>query len=414
MQAFRNCSFLLTIAVASLAGLALFVRAPAAKAQDATPTPQPHGNANCLMCHADPDFTGNLPDGETVSLHVDPGTYYRSVHADAGLECLACHANQKDYPHRSSQLTCLECHAELGGDPQTTYQPLSVMLAYADSRAITIEANESCRACHAEKFEEAVDSAHARVLAGGNREAPLCVDCHGSHDITPPDEPRARISQTCAKCHQAVYTTYRTSIHGMALETESNPDVPTCVDCHGVHSVRGPRDPAFRNDTIAICGGCHGDKARMDKYGISTEVFETYLDDFHGRTVNFFRRETTNIASNKATCFDCHGIHNIRSPEDPLSTVYPTNLQRTCQQCHADATIAFPQAWLSHYSPTWERTPVLFIVNTFYQIMIPTLILGFVGYIGLDARRRIVHHHQSHNTSTDEEEYDDDTEESGD
>ncbi len=402
----------LTLFILFIALLAVVItaRVPLAVAQEVTPTPQPHGNANCLMCHSDPGFTGNLPTGETVSLHVNPGTYYRSVHADAGLECLACHTDQKNYPHQTSQLTCLECHGELGGDKQTQYQPLSVALSYPNAREITLVANEACRACHAEKFEEAMDSAHARVLAGGNRDAPVCVDCHGSHDITPPDQPRARISQTCARCHQAVYTSYRASVHGSALENESNPDVPTCVDCHGVHSVRGPRDPDFRDDTIAICGGCHADKARMEKYGVSTDVFQTYLDDFHGRTVNFFRRKNDNIASNKAACFDCHGIHNIRRPDDPLSTVYPANLQHTCQQCHSDAGITFPQAWLSHYMPTWEHNPILFAVNTLYQIMIPTLTLGFIGYIGLDARRRIAHYRRIARPPEDEESYDHDTE----
>ena len=384
----------LLVAAAIGTGLAMPTRISARlqELQATPPGPPPHGNANCLMCHSDPDFKGLLPSGETVSLFVNPATYYQSIHAPAGLECLACHTTQKDYPHQlTAQVTCLECHGDLGGDSQTQYEPLVVSLSYPDLRAITLAANEACRACHDANFEEARDSAHAQVQAGGNREAPVCVDCHGSHDITSPGEPRAKISHTCAKCHQSVYTTYRTSVHGAALEAEGNPDVPTCVDCHGVHSVRGPRDSAFRNDTIATCGRCHGDKQLMDKYGISTDVLQTYLGDFHGRTVDFFRRQEGGLPSNKATCFDCHGIHNIRKPDDPLSTVYPANLQKTCEQCHADASITFPQAWLSHYIPTWERTPVLYAVNLAYKLAIPTLVGGFIGYIGLDARRRLAH-----------------------
>ncbi len=378
------------VIVLGLIGLSLALQVPEALAQMTTPTPDLHGNANCLMCHSDPSFTGNLPGGETISLYVDPGQYYRSVHADAGLECLACHVGQKAYPHAASaQVSCSACHQSLEDVQNTAYRPLSVALDYPDARAVTLTFNESCRACHADKFEESVDSAHVRVQAGGNRYAPVCVDCHGSHDITPPDQPRARISQTCATCHLAVYSTYRASVHGAALEEESNPDVPTCVDCHGVHNVRGPRDPGFRNDMIAVCGGCHADEERMAKYGISTAVFQTYLEDFHGRTVNFFRRKADNIPSNKATCFDCHGIHNIRSPDDPHSTVYPENLQHTCQQCHADANITFPEAWLGHYIPTWEKTPLLYAVNVAYSYLVPITVGGFLLYIGLDARRRL-------------------------
>jgi predicted CXXCH cytochrome family protein len=346
-------------------------------------------DTNCLMCHADPDFKGSFQNGELISLYVDSGEYEQSVHGPAGLECLACHTGISQYPHHvEEQVTCLDCHPDEGGQPDTLYATLRVQLSYADHREMTLDINESCRSCHEEEFEVAGDSAHVRVLEGGNRDAPVCVDCHGDHNISPPVEPRSKISHTCGTCHRAAYSTYRTSIHGTALDTESNPDVPTCTDCHGVHSVRGPRDAAYRNDSITICGGCHSDEVLMDKYDISTDVFQTYLDDFHGRTVDLFRRQDAGNPSNKAVCFDCHGIHNIRPVDDPHSTIYPTNLQHTCQQCHEEANITFPRAWVSHYLPTWEDTPALYAVNTAYRILIPLTIGGFMIYIGLDARKR--------------------------
>ncbi|MEW5960600.1 MAG: cytochrome c3 family protein [Chloroflexota bacterium] len=340
------------------------------------------------MCHSDPDFKGSFQNGESISLHVDYGEYKQSVHGPAGLECLACHTDISRYPHHAEeQVTCVDCHPDEGGTPEAGNTTLRVQLSFVDRREMTLTINEACRSCHEQEFEVAGDSAHVRVLKGGNRFAPVCVDCHGSHNISPADEPRARISHICGTCHKAVYSTYLTSVHGAALNVESNPDVPTCTDCHGVHSVRGPRDSAFRDDSIAICGGCHANQTMMEKYGISTQVFQTYLADFHGRTVDFFRRQGGN-PSNEAVCFDCHGIHNIRKPDDPLSTVYPTNLQHTCQQCHEDANITFPRAWLSHFAPTLKETPVLYAVNLIYQILIPLTIGGFMLYIGLDANRR--------------------------
>jgi hypothetical protein len=68
--------------------------------------------------------------------------------------------------------------------------------------------------------------------------------------------------------------------------------------------------------------------------------------------------------------------------------VYPANLQRTCQQCHEEASIQFPAAWLSHYMPEWEHTPALVVVDRAYQMLIPLVIGGFAVYIGLDANRR--------------------------
>lgn len=350
------------------------------------PDTEPH--SNCLMCHANPQFTGVFENREEISLYVSQDHYSRSVHGKKGLQCVACHPNIAGYPHSDAkQVTCLECHDEKGGNMETKFAAMRVELPYAEPRALSLPINEYCRPCHQKEFDSTIDSAHVKVLNSGNTQAPVCLDCHGSHEVMPPDEPRAKISQTCAKCHEAVYSSYRSSVHGAALENDSNPDVPTCIDCHGVHSVRGPRDPSFRGDSIVVCGKCHNNPTLMEKYGISTEVFNTYLDDFHGRTVNLFR-EKGGLSSNKAVCFDCHGIHNIRRVDDPLSSVYPTNLQKTCQQCHQEASIRFPQAWLSHYTPSWEKTPLLYAVNLAYKWLISVTLGGFMLYIGLDARKR--------------------------
>lgn len=350
---------------------------------------QDERSENCLMCHADPDFVGRFQNDELVSLYTDDADYESSVHGPAGLNCVACHTELTRYPHHDDQQICIACHPEEGGDEETVSQPLRAQLPYADRREMVLSINESCRSCHEHEFEVAVDSAHVRVLQGGNRDAPVCVDCHGGHEIARLSTlPRAELAYMCGTCHKAVYSTYRSSVHGAALEEESNPDVPTCIECHGVHNVRGPRDSPYRNDSIAICGGCHANHALMDKYGLATDVFETYLDDFHGRTVNLFRTQSEATQSHKAVCFDCHGIHNIRPVDDSLSTVYPSNLQHTCQQCHEDASIQFPDAWLSHYLPTLEHTPALVVINWAYQILIPLVIGSFLIYIGLDISRR--------------------------
>jgi predicted CXXCH cytochrome family protein len=40
---------------------------------------------------------------------------------------------------------------------------------------------------------------------------------------------------------------------------------------------------------------------------------------------------------NVATCVSCHGIHGIRPPDDPQSSVFALNVAETCAQCHASA-----------------------------------------------------------------------------
>ncbi len=353
----------------------------------ATPAGNPHETGDCLACHTKPGMTTKFADGEVISITYDPQQHTSQIHT--GLNCVACHENQRKYPHvKSTNDGCTLCHWQISGNAQPP-ATLAFDNTYQDPRALTLEISQACGKCHGDMAQAVSDSAHARVMADGNRYAPVCVDCHGSHDITPvTGAPRSLIPQICSKCHLAEYTTYLTSVHGAALLDNGNPDVPTCGDCHGIHKISGPSDASFRADSIEVCGKCHSNKALMDKYGISTAVLTTYLDDFHGRTVNFFRL-TGETQVTKATCYDCHGIHNIRKPDDPLSQVYPTNLQKTCGQCHTDANIRFPQAWLGHQIPTAQKMPVLFAVNTIYSVFIPLVIGGFGVYILLDARRRL-------------------------
>lgn len=394
---FFSLIFFTSVSQAAESQQASFADATVTPVPQASPTAIPAdlsmahqgGADSCLMCHGHKQLQGVAKNLDAIELSITLADFQDSVHNKAGLGCTSCHASMITYPHRENkQVTCTECHGEdVSQINIDNLMPVSVQLPYDSKRAMVIKLNDACRTCHEQQFAVATDSAHMRVLDSGNLEAPLCVDCHGSHNVQPPDQPRSKIAKTCSTCHASVYSSYESSVHGQAL-SEGNQDVPTCVDCHGVHSVRGPRDTAFRNDSIVMCGNCHGNKELMKKYNISSEVFNTYVDDFHGRTVNLFREQNQGISSTKAVCFDCHGIHNIRKPSDPLSSVNPANLMKTCQQCHEDANERFSGAWLGHYAPTMESMPVLFGVNLFYKLVIPGTLGFFAVYIALDARKR--------------------------
>jgi predicted CXXCH cytochrome family protein len=375
----------------------------------AVDSPHDEENANCMMCHGNPDFHGIFENNESVSLYVEESELMSSVHADAGLKCVACHTNVSSYPHSNkSQLNCMTCH-EFGNQTETKYPSLVVKMPYENKRAMVLEINDKCRTCHEDEYQSTEGSAHEKVFESGNTNAPVCVDCHGGHNTIKPGSPRRTIVDICGRCHESVMTSFNVSVHGETLlKDPTNPDVPTCINCHGVHNVRGPRQVTFRGDSVVTCGGCHKDETLMKKYGISTDVFDTYLNDFHGRTVTLFQ-EAGETSSNKATCYDCHGIHNIRRPTDSLSSVYPDNLQHTCQQCHADATIRFPAAWLSHNEITLEKSPLLFSLNIAYTwFLIPGTIGMFLLYIVLDARRRWLDKHSvlQDLVEEDDEEYD--------
>ena len=278
-------------------------------------------------------------------------------------------------------LACADCHV----DHRFPHPPQ----ASQTIREFKLERYTSCRNCHEYQYTHEQDSVHGVAIRSGREEAAVCVDCHGGHDVQAPNEPRELISVTCGRCHGAIFEEYRNSVHGDALLADSNPDVPTCIDCHGVHDIQNPMTSLFRTRSPELCAGCHADSELMDQFDLTSNVFDSYLSDFHGTTVALFEQEDPNVATNKAVCYDCHGVHNILSTKDENSQVVQENLLTTCQQCHPGATSQFPDSWIGHREPTLESQPLLYLVNLFYNLLIPVVIGGFLFLIATDVFYRI-------------------------
>jgi hypothetical protein len=120
-------------------------------------------------------------------------------------------------------------------------------------------------------------------------------------------------------------------------------------------------------------------------------VLSTYVADFHGTTVTLFEPESPDQAVNKPVCFDCHGVHNIQPPDDPVNGIaMKENLLAACQQCHPEATANFPDAWMSHYIPNREQYPVVYYVNLFYKFFIPGVLGPMVLFVISDIVRRLI------------------------
>jgi hypothetical protein len=261
-------------------------------------------------------------------------------------------------------------------------------------RDVTLQLTAVCDRCHSGQFTLAMDSVHAAAQAAGMREAAVCTDCHGSHNVhqlTDPEtkmllpDARLDIPVTCSRCHFTIYQKYLGSVHGTALTEEENTDVPTCIDCHGVHNIGDPTTAAFRLKSPELCANCHTDPDLMDKYGISTNVLNTYVSDFHGTTVTLFEKQSPDAETNKPVCFDCHGVHDISRVDDPESGIgMKQNLLIRCKVCHPDATENFPSAWMSHYIPSTEHFPEVYYVDLFYKIFIPLVLGSMVALVGLD------------------------------
>jgi predicted CXXCH cytochrome family protein len=293
-----------------------------------------------------------------------------SVHSN--LACQVCHPNITGYPH-----------------PQNTA---------ASGRDYTLQYKETCKQCHPDQSKQLGDSLHTKALDGGNKNAPICADCHNPHtqlkvqkdsNGNPAPSEYATIAKICSNCHSTIYNEYAQSVHGKGVLENKNPDVPACTECHGVHTVVGPDTAQFRNGSPQMCGKCHTDPERMSKYGLSADVLNTYVSDFHGTTVTLFEKQSPDQITNKPVCYDCHGVHNISSIDDPQNGLQiKTNLLAACKKCHPDATTNFPDSWLSHYIPSPTHAPLVYYVQLFYTIFIPLVLGGMAFFVITDVVRR--------------------------
>jgi predicted CXXCH cytochrome family protein len=366
----------------------------------------------CRSCHLDEEIGGSavharLLEQESAG-HAPVCTDCHPAHAimpvrgggilaGESTRCLACHPAQAQAMEQGATTSgatasvpkvhghqgCSGCHA---GYSRQSHPQQGV----AGGGRGTAAPSDLCKRCHFDMYTKSLEGIHYRLLSRGHADTPGCVDCHGSHRITPFSHDRAASARKCGDCHAKLYATYASSVHGGALVNEKNRDVPICIDCHKAHDTDDPRAVDYRNDIPFMCGNCHANKAIVGKYGLSTDVLKTYLSDFHGSTASIYREQVGGAyRPNRpiAVCTDCHGTHDIKSMAVMGTGEVKTLLLRKCRQCHEGATVNFPDAWLSHYIPSMSRTPMLFIVDRAYAVLLPLMLLGMLLHVVLHARR---------------------------
>ena len=359
-------------------GLVMLAATAVARSAIAAPDTRPPGQDQpsddyCIGCHSQQGMSRPLEDGSELPLTINGPRFRESVHAQEDVACVDCHTDIEKFPH-----------PEFSGESR---------------RAVTLSLYTACQRCHEEQYQSVQDSVHQAAMVAGNDAAAVCTDCHNPHEqnrlidvrtgaLLP--EARLGIPQTCARCHSGIYDTYQGSVHGAALALEGNLDVPTCIDCHGVHNIPNPTTARFRNATPQLCAKCHTDRALMSKYGLSTDVLDTYVADFHGTTVTLFEQVSPDTPTNKPVCTDCHGVHDISQVDNPTTgIVIKANLLLKCQRCHPGVTSAgFTDAWMSHYVASPTQFPLVYYVNLFYRIFIPTVIGGMLMFVATDVIRR--------------------------
>jgi len=176
MQANRR---LMAVAFRAILLAAILVCARTAGAQDAASV----ANGACLGCHGAEGFAAPGADGQMRSLFVSADEFAKSVHGDAGLRCVDCHASITETPHKNLPAT---------------------PAARAQQR---LDMNRSCANCHAQAMRSYTETYHGQVAAMGFASTATCADCHGTHDILPARNPSslaapANVLTTCRKCHE--------------------------------------------------------------------------------------------------------------------------------------------------------------------------------------------------------------------
>jgi cytochrome b subunit of formate dehydrogenase len=381
-------------------------------------------NDECLACHNDASLTKDV-NGKTVSLHVDEAKFKASIHSTFG--CVDCHADIKAFPHDPAPVApkCATCHA----DQQTAYDhgvhakaaaagnmnvakcqdchgSVHELLPAADPNSKVAHNNipKTCGACHGQKFvmqssgvsamtfSSYQESVHGKAVAAGSDKAAVCTDCHGEHDILSAGDPKSPINKfnvpvTCAKCHNSVKQEYVQSVHGQAI-ARGNWQAPVCTDCHGIHTIKAPKDASSSVAAANVqntCGACHQSVKLSKEFGVPGGRVDSYLASYHGMAQK--------VGSNTvANCASCHGVHNILPSSDPHSTINHANLAMTCGKCHPGANDKFisSKVHLDGASKADVGSKIIGLIQRFYVWMIVCVIGGMLLHNFLVWRKKAV------------------------
>lgn len=147
---------------------------------------------------------------------------------------------------------------------------------------------------------------------------------------------------SCFDCHRVMEGTSRIFTNDIHFAMSIS-----CATCHGgdqtetnmnvaMNASRGFKLRVTRQGVPEFCGHCHSDHTYMSSYERDPRVDQLtrYQAGVHGRLLAGGRKRA-------AECVDCHGIHNIRKVDDPLSSASPQRISETCAKCHESTAKAF-------------------------------------------------------------------------
>jgi len=149
--------------------------------------------------------------------------------------------------------------------------------------------SDLCGTCHDVQLEEWAEAAHGReIKAKKNAESATCVDCHTAHKVGRPraEAVKLAITASCGDCHQDAYRSYRSTYHGQVAAL-GFAHTAKCFDCHGSHDIEPSKDPKARmhvDNRLEACQECHSGKKDIP---LATAGFVSFSP--HGVTDDFER-----------------------------------------------------------------------------------------------------------------------------
>ena len=121
----------------------------------------------------------------------------------------------------------------------------------------------------------------------------------------------------------APFNSYQQSVHGKAVAAGSD-KAAVCTDCHGEHDIlaaTNPKSPINKFNVPLTCAKCHDN------------IKQEYAQSIHGQAIARGNWQAP-------VCTDCHGIHTIKAPTDPSSSVASANVGNNCAQCHGSVRLS--------------------------------------------------------------------------
>jgi formate dehydrogenase gamma subunit len=334
----------------------------------------PHSEANgvsCVGCHT------RAAEVKEIAEHGKLGK----------ASCDGCHEASKQIARSmhakkaEATPTCAQCHGG-GHEIRKMSDPASPVHR---TRQV-----KTCGACHeGPMLQNYLRSVHGHRLEQGKSDGPTCSTCHGGHTVGRADiehNPafKSQLVETCGRCHSKVATSYGESVHGTALR-KGVLGSASCADCHRSHEILPPSDPrsaVHPTKVVRDCAKCHANERLIRQRHLPSDVVSTFEASYHGRAGEL---GSTRVAN----CSSCHENHAIFRASDLRSSVHPQNLQRSCGKCHPGATKNFIRGKI-HVAGERQQNYWAWFVRTTYIWLIVVLIGGMVLHNLLDYLRKTV------------------------